>query len=80
MTTTHASTQAGAAPSRRFGSTTGWTRLNATVIASWCASDGADVRLLTRSGLDWTGRFGTMPHHCRQLGARAALIDGEAPI
>jgi bifunctional non-homologous end joining protein LigD len=42
--------------------------------------DGADVRLFTRSGYDWTARYGAIQQHCRQLGARGTLIDGEILI
>lgn len=43
--------------------------------------EGADLRLLTRSGLDWTARFGTaIPAALRALGAESALIDGEIVV
>lgn len=39
--------------------------------------DGADIRLLTRTGLDWTGRFGDLASRFRAVKAKQALIDGE---
>lgn len=42
--------------------------------------DGAEVKLLTRSGLDWTERFGALATAFRALGLPSALIDGEAVV
>lgn len=43
--------------------------------------DGSDLRLLTRSGLDWTARFGAaIPAALRALGAETALLDGEIVV
>ena len=42
--------------------------------------DGQDVKLLTRSGLDWTERFGDLATAFRSLGLPSALIDGEAVV
>lgn len=42
--------------------------------------DGGKVRLLTRSGLDWTERFASLAQAFRKLGKRSALIDGEAVV
>ncbi|MEP9349821.1 DNA ligase D [Xanthobacter sp. KR7-225] len=43
-------------------------------------ADGT-VRLLTRGGLDWTGKFGTaLPAALAGLPAHAALIDGEVVV
>ncbi|HEV7318678.1 MAG TPA: DNA ligase D [Ensifer sp.] len=39
-------------------------------------SDGT-VRLITRSGLDWTKRYGDLPGAFRKLPCRQAIIDGE---
>ncbi|MBD9540925.1 MULTISPECIES: DNA ligase D [Ensifer] len=39
-------------------------------------SDGS-VRLITRSGLDWTKRYGDLPDAFRKLPCREAMIDGE---
>jgi bifunctional non-homologous end joining protein LigD len=39
-----------------------------------------DVRLLTRSGLDWTGRFSSLAKAFSKLKVRSALIDGEAVV
>lgn len=41
--------------------------------------DGA-VRLLTRRGLDWSGRFGRVEREFTRLGVRRAIIDGEAIV
>jgi bifunctional non-homologous end joining protein LigD len=40
--------------------------------------DGAGVRLLTRNGYDWTGRFPLIAAAAEALRARSFLIDGEA--
>jgi bifunctional non-homologous end joining protein LigD len=40
--------------------------------------DSAGVRLLTRNGYDWTGRFPRIVKAAEALGARSFLIDGEA--
>lgn len=43
--------------------------------------DGDDVTLLTRSGLDWTEKFGeALTAAFQSLGARTALIDGEVVV
>ena len=43
--------------------------------------DGQDARLLTRSGLDWTDRFGPdIPDALRALPADQAIIDGELVV
>jgi bifunctional non-homologous end joining protein LigD len=39
--------------------------------------DGDDIRLLTRTGLDWTKRYGATIAALRQLPVRSAYIDGE---
>lgn len=39
--------------------------------------DGGRVQLLTRSGLDWTGKFAALAARLAQLPVTAALIDGE---
>ena len=40
--------------------------------------DAAGVRLLTRNGHDWTGRFPLIAEAAGALRARSFLIDGEA--
>ena len=35
------------------------------------------VRLLTRTGLDWTGRYGTLPRPFAKVNSSSAIIDGE---
>jgi bifunctional non-homologous end joining protein LigD len=40
--------------------------------------DASGVRLLTRNGKDWTGRFPTIVQAAAGLKARSCLIDGEA--
>ena len=42
--------------------------------------DGREVRLLTRQGLDWTSRFGSIPGALAGLGLSSALIDGEIVV
>lgn len=43
--------------------------------------EGGDLRLLTRSGLDWTDRFGlAIADALRALPARTALLDGEMVV
>jgi bifunctional non-homologous end joining protein LigD len=42
--------------------------------------DRGKVRLLTRKGLDWTGRFPNVAAAVAALPARAALIDGEIVV
>ena len=39
--------------------------------------DGGKVKILTRSGLDWTGRFPIIAKAVAELPATRALIDGE---
>ena len=39
--------------------------------------DGRDVRIITRKGNDWTGRFPTLVEAASRLPVREALIDGE---
>ncbi|TSJ63110.1 DNA ligase D [Starkeya sp. 3C] len=54
-------------------------RLEARIDAS--ASPGKRVRLLTRSGLDWTGRFGSaLVAALGKLPVETALIDGELVV
>jgi bifunctional non-homologous end joining protein LigD len=40
--------------------------------------DASGIRLLTRNGNDWTGRFPTIVQAASGLKARSSLIDGEA--
>jgi bifunctional non-homologous end joining protein LigD len=42
--------------------------------------DGANVRLITRSGLDWTHRFGSLPRFLQGVHHGNALIDGEVVV
>jgi bifunctional non-homologous end joining protein LigD len=42
--------------------------------------DGARVRLVTRNGNDWTDRAPGVVEALAKLGARAALLDGEAVL
>ena len=42
--------------------------------------DGDDVRLITRSGLDWTDRFGELSEWLRKVHRGKALIDGELVV
>ncbi|NMA97733.1 MAG: DNA ligase D [Phyllobacteriaceae bacterium] len=41
------------------------------------AVDGDSVRLYTRSGLDWTEKFGALVEPLQRLNIQSALIDGE---
>lgn len=41
---------------------------------------GDEIRLLTRTGLDWTQRFGKLSNAFRHLGVDSAIIDGEAIV
>jgi len=42
--------------------------------------DGDDIRLLTRTGLDWTGRFATVKRALAALKLRSAILDGEVVV
>jgi bifunctional non-homologous end joining protein LigD len=42
--------------------------------------DGGTVRLLTRKGLDWTQRFGSVAPALAGLGLSSALLDGEIVV
>ncbi len=42
--------------------------------------DGDGVKLLTRSGLDWTDRFSGLVGPLRHLGVPSALVDGEVVV
>ncbi len=42
--------------------------------------DAGKVALVTRAGLDWTGRYGNLPRAFEALPCRSALIDGEIVV
>jgi bifunctional non-homologous end joining protein LigD len=42
--------------------------------------DGDTIRLLTRKGLDWTERFGSIARALAALGLSSALLDGEIVV
>jgi bifunctional non-homologous end joining protein LigD len=42
--------------------------------------DGSTIRLLTRTGLDWTERFASIAEALKGLGLSSALIDGEIVV
>ena len=42
--------------------------------------DGREVRLLTRTGLDWTTRFAAIATALKAFGLSAALLDGEIVV
>lgn len=42
--------------------------------------DGPEVKLLTRSGLDWTKRFSVVANAVRELGLPSAILDGELVV
>ena len=44
------------------------------------ALDGESIRLLTRSGLDWTDRFPGIAQAIENFPAKSALLDGEAIV
>ncbi|MBZ9959772.1 DNA ligase D [Mesorhizobium sp. BR1-1-14] len=41
---------------------------------------GGEVRLITRGGIDWTKRYGDLPHAFAKLPCREAIIDGEIVV
>jgi bifunctional non-homologous end joining protein LigD len=42
--------------------------------------DSGDVRLITRGGLDWTRRYGDLPHAFAELNCKQAVVDGEIVV
>ena len=42
--------------------------------------DNGEVKLLTRRGLDWTGKFPTIAEAVAKLPAKTALVDGELVV
>ncbi|HEY4407385.1 MAG TPA: DNA ligase D [Xanthobacteraceae bacterium] len=42
--------------------------------------DGGSVRLLTRKGLDWTERFGSIAAAVEKIGLASGLLDGEVVV
>lgn len=42
--------------------------------------DGDEVRLLTRTGLDWTGRFASVAKALKGLKLKSAILDGEVVV
>ncbi|MBL0920900.1 MAG: DNA ligase D [Phycisphaerales bacterium] len=44
------------------------------------ALDGGDVRLITRTGLDWTAKFPAIEAAMRKLAVKRAVLDGEAAV
>lgn len=42
--------------------------------------DGDEVRLLTRTGLDWTGRFASVAKALKALKLKSAILDGEIVV
>lgn len=42
--------------------------------------EGGDVRLLTRSGLDWTDKFAALANALQSLKVTSAIIDGEVVV
>src|SRR5262249_7931924 len=45
-----------------------------------CRVEGRSVRLLSRKGLDWTGRLPGIASAAGRLGVRSAMLDGEAAV
>ena len=56
---------------------TGCTRSSSTATGRWRTWRGGAVRLITRSGLDWTHRYGGLAAAFLGLPCKAAVIDGE---
>ena len=70
-------------PRRRPGcprARSGCTRSSSTAIAPSRASMAGEVRLITRSGLDWTDRYGVLAKVFQGLRCQQALIDGEIVV
>src|SRR5262245_59431403 len=44
------------------------------------AAAGSAVRCYSRTGLDWTHRFGAVPRAIAALGLKGALLDGEMAV
>jgi bifunctional non-homologous end joining protein LigD len=42
--------------------------------------DGRDIKILTRTGLDWTNRFSVIADAVRGLGLGSAILDGEIVV
>ncbi|MBR2536889.1 MAG: non-homologous end-joining DNA ligase [Hyphomicrobium sp.] len=42
--------------------------------------EAGDVRLLTRSGLDWTGKFGALAKRIGNIKVASAILDGEVVV
>lgn len=42
--------------------------------------ENGNIRMLTRKGLDWTNRFGSLPATLARLSCQSALIDGELVV
>jgi ATP-dependent DNA ligase len=62
---------------RRPKATTGCTKSSSTVIALHARLDRGAVRLLTRTGLDWTHKYPVVASAVASLPARQAYLDGE---
>jgi hypothetical protein len=65
-------------PSARRPGRCGCTRSNTTASECSCVRDAAGVRLFTRNGHDWTGRFPLIARAALSLKAASCLLDGEA--
>ena len=65
---------------RRRTARTGCTRSSSTAIAPWRTSADGAARLITRSGLDWTHRYGDLGAAFAALPCREAVIDGEIVV
>ena len=70
------------ADGRRLPARNGCTRSSSTAIACRRSSTGGKVKLLTRTGLDWTGevRHGASPRRLPALDCEDAIIDGEVVV
>ena len=67
-----------ASPAERTPSGAGWlSEIKFDGYRLLCWIDRGKVRLVTRSGLDWTDRFPTVAREVGRLGVSAALLDSE---
>ena len=55
----------------------GCTRSSTTATACTRASTGRDIKLLTRTGLDWSHRYRSTIEALRSLPVKSAYLDGE---
>ncbi|AZZ36052.1 DNA ligase D [Bdellovibrio sp. qaytius] len=44
---------------------------------TFCHKQKSNIKLLTRSGLDWTSKYKFIEHECKKIKADSAMLDGE---